>query len=266
MELQSKDTALLFKVTHSKPIEMSDFVATMNSLECLFESYVKEHADSKQGKRARLYVEKIQHGSIEVFLTESVLATALPFIENFNSIVEFAGFLKTIVGNAIQGRKELKLSLSELKSLHDLFSIPANDPDGKVSFMAFDKSDVNISFNNCTFNFGESNAAQNQICKAIDSIKEENSSETIHPRKVLTIHQMRSDMGTNAGNRGLIEELNSKPLPIVFETDDLKTRILHSSENPTLQAYFVDVVMQVSSGKPIAYKIVALHDIIPLED
>lgn len=60
MELQPQDTALLFKVTHSKPIEMKDFVATMNSLAYLFEGYAKENADSTEGRKAKLYVEKIE--------------------------------------------------------------------------------------------------------------------------------------------------------------------------------------------------------------
>lgn len=266
MELQTKDTALLFKVTHSKPIEIGDFVATMSSLGNLYESYVRDHADSSEGRKAKLYVEKIEHGCIECFLTEALTACALPFMENFNSICEFAGHLKELVTNAISGEKELRLTLPELRSLYDLFSITANDPKGKVKFMAFDKSNVNITYNEYTFNFGDSNSAQNQIQKAERILREEKSSETIHSRKLLVIHQMRGNMGTDAGNRGQIDELHNKPLPIVFETDELKSQILHSTENPTRQAYLVDVVVQTVNNRPITYKIMALHDKIPLDN
>ncbi len=268
MEIQSKDTALLFKITHSKPIEMADFVSTMNALSVLFESFVKEHADSTQGRKANLYIEKIQHGSIEFYMVESIMACALPFVENFNSIYEFAKNLKEWVTGAIDGDKETKLSISELKALRDVFAITANDPKGETTFGPVNKEHPNIILNNCscTFNFASSNSAQNQITKSIDRKEKETPVETIHEKQLMTIFQMRGNMNTNAGNKAIIDTLSNKPLPVVFETDELKCQILNNDENPTKQAYLVDVVIQTIGGKPAAYKVMDLYEIIPLED
>ena len=266
MELQPQDTALLFKVTHSKPIEMKDFVATMNSLAYLFEGYAKENADSTEGRKAKLYVEKIEQGCIEVFLQEVITACALPYMENFNTIMGFAGYLGTLVTNAINGRNETRLSIPELKALSDLFAINAKDPKGTTEFGAIARNAPNNLFENCTFNFYESNTAQNQIKQTVEYKEQEAPSETVYERQLMTIFQMRGNMNTNAGNKAIIDALGKKPLSVVFETEELKRQILCNDDNPTKQAYLVDVVIQTIGGKPIAYKVMALHDIIPLDE
>lgn len=266
MELQPQDTALLFKVTHSKPIEMKDFVATMNSLAYLFEGYAKENADSTEGRKAKLYVEKIEQGCIEVFLQEVVTACALPFMENFNTILGFAGYLGGLVTNAINGRNETRLSIPELKALSDLFAINAADPQGTTEFGAIARNNPSMQFNNCTFNFGDSNIAQNQVKRTIEQKEQEVASEMVYERQLMKIFQMRGDMNTNVGNKAIIDTLSTKPLSVVFETDELKRQILSNDDNPTKQAYLVDVVIQTIGGKAVAYKVMALHDIIPLDE
>ena len=266
MELQPKDTALLFKVTHSKPIEMKDFVATMNSLAYLFEGFVKENADSTEGRKAKLYVEKIEQGCIEIFLQEVVTACALPFIENFNPIMLFAEYLGGLVRNAIAGHNETKLSISDLKALSDLFAINAKDPQGETEFGAITRSDPTQIFNNCSFYFGDSNIAQNQIKHTIEQKEQEIPVEMTYERQLMTIFQMRGNMSTNAGNKAVIDALSSRPFPVVFETDELKYQILSNDDNPTKQAYLVDVVIQTIGGKLAVYKVTALHDVVPMDD
>lgn len=266
MELQPQDTALLFKVTHSKPIEMKDFVATVNSLAYLFEGYAKENADSAEGRKAKLYVEKIEQGCIEVFLQEVITACALPYMENFNTIMGFAGYLGTLVTNAIHGRNETRLSIPELKALSDLFAINVKDPKGTTEFGAIARNAPNNLFENCTFNFYESNTAQNQIKQTVEQKEQEGPNEIVHKNQLMRIRQMRSDTGTNTGNRARVDALCKRDLPVFFDTPELKREILASAENPTLQAYIVDVVLQTIDEKPISYKVMALHDIIPLDD
>ena len=268
MELQTKDTALLFKITHTQPIEMADFVATMNAISSLFENFVKDNADSAEGRKAKLYVEKIEHGSIEFYLMEYIIACALPFIENFNSIFEFSKNLRELVKGAIEGKKETQLTIQELKALKDIFAINANDPKGETTFGPVDKRKPDVIINNygCTFNFSDSNTAQNQINKAIERKEEKCPAEVIHEKQLMTIFQMRGDMETNKGNRAKVDALCQKDLTVYFDNEALKREILASIENPTRQAYVVDVIMQTINGKPTSYKVMALHEVIPLDD
>jgi hypothetical protein len=267
MELQPKDTALVIKITHSKPIEIKDFVATMNAVGNLFDGFCKTNGDSSEAQRAKLYVQKIEHGSIEIFLTEAVTALALPFMENVNLVMEFAGHIRNIIQFYTQGKGEKpELSVKELKNYHDVFAITAGDNHGSTEIGAVQIGSAAPVYNGCTFNYYESNSAQNQIQREERQLKETEDTEKLHKRQLMKIFQMRGNMCTNVGNKATIDKLSPKPLSVVFETDELKRQILNNDDNPTKQAYLVDVVIQTIGGKPTAYKVMDLHEIIPLDE
>ena len=264
MELLPQDTALLIKITHSKPIEMKDFVATMNAVGTLFDGFCKKNGDSSEAQKAKLYVQKIEHGSIEIFLTEAISALALPFIENMNLVLEFAGHLKNVVQYYTKGKGEKpELDAKELRQYHDVFAVTAGDNLGTTEIGAVHIGSNAPIINITNFNYIESNSAQNQIQRDEKELKEREDTEKVHERQLMTIFQMRGNMNTNAGNKATIDALCKRPLSVVFETDELKRQIINNDDNPTKQAYLVDVVIQTIGGKPIAYKVMALHDIIP---
>jgi CRISPR/Cas system-associated protein Cas5 (RAMP superfamily) len=86
-----------------------------------------------------------------------------------------------------------------------------------------------------------------------------------YSRQLMTIYQLRSDMGNDIGNKAVIEGISKKRIAVVFETDELKEKILHSDSNPVKQAFLVDVEVQTVNEKIAAYKVLSLHDIIELE-
>lgn len=266
MELQPKDTALLIKITHSKPIEMKDFVATMNAVGNLFDGFCRNNGDSSEAQKAKLYVQKIEHGSIEIFLTEAVTALALPFMENMNLILEFAEHVKNVIQYYTKGKGEKpELDAKELRQYHDVFAVTAGDNNGQTEIGAVQIGCTGHVFNGCTFNYFEGNSAQNQIQRDEKELREREDTERIYERQLMTIFQMRGNMNTNAGNKAIIDALSKNPLSVVFESDELKRQILNNDNNPTKQAYLVDVVIQTIGGKAVAYKIMALHDIVPLD-
>lgn len=55
------------------------------------------------------------------------------------------------------------------------------------------------------------------------------------------------------------------PLGLAFDADELRDKILRSNDNPIKKGYVVGVIVQTFSGKPAAYKILNLHDVIALE-
>ena len=267
MELQPKDTALLVKINHSKPIEVNDFVATINAVGNLFDTFCRQNGDSEEARKARLYVQKIEHGSIEIFLTEAVSAMTLPFMENMNLIMEFAGNLKNVIQYFTKGKGEKpELSAKELRQYHDVFAITAGDSHGTTEIGAVQIGSAAPVYNSCVFNYFDGNSAQNQIRREEKELKESDAAEKIHERQLMTIFQMRGDMNTDTGNKAVIDALSKRHLPVVFEKDELKRQILDIDGNPTKQAFLVDVVIQTVAGKPAAYKVMRLHDIIPLED
>lgn len=79
-----------------------------------------------------------------------------------------------------------------------------------------------------------------------------------------------SETGRRTDLKGLIETIHSKPLSITFETDTSRQRIedeiREDEKNVYKKGFFVDVYMEKLQGKPVAYRIVSVRDIIPLPD
>ena len=265
-EQEKEANALLIHIEHSKPIEINEFTTTLNSVGNLFSMFAQEKGESKELSQAKLYVEKIEQGSIDIFLTETVTAGLIPFFENMNIILDFSLYLKTIMEYFTEGKgEEPDLKVQEAKNLRDMLNVVAGDNKGKMQVGAINKRDKTYILNNCTFNFFNSNSAQNQLEKRIDKLKEIQQSDEIYSRQLMTIYQMRSDMSSDTGNKAVIDAISTKKLGVVFETDELKERILNSEYNPAKKAFLVDVEILTAGGKPAAYKVLALHDVIDLE-
>ncbi len=159
-----------------------------------------------------------------------------------------------------------KLDAKELHNLHDVLAVTAGDNNGNTQIGAIQIGSNAPVYNVTNFNYFESNSAQNQIQREEKELREREDTEKVYERQLMKIFQMRGNMNTNAGNKAIIDALNKKPLSVVFETDELKHQILNNDNNPTKQAYLVDVVIQTIGGKAIAYKVMALHDVVPMDD
>ncbi len=72
------------------------------------------------------------------------------------------------------------------------------------------------------------------------------------------------------GERALIESIHQKPLAVLYASDMARERIQHelkASEINTFNLLFdVDVNVEISRGKPTAYRIVDLHDVTDAPD
>ncbi len=268
MKPEIKESALLVHIEHSKPIVVREFVSSLDAIGELFSYYVQKNGECKDMAKAELYVEKVEHGSIDIYLCELASAVILPFIENANLIMEFGAHLKQVIDYFAHGKgNKPDLSIQEYKNLKDVFAITAGDNNGTTSIAVVDKNNSKSVFNHCTFNFIDSNSAQNQISKEIESRKDtQPNADGIYRRVLMTVYQIRND-NTDKGNKAIIENIFKKrKLNLLFQTDELKTRMLHSDENPTKKAFQVDIEVQTINEKPFAYKVLAIHDIMDIED
>ena len=266
MEQKNNVDAILFHIERSKPIEISEFVTSLNAIGNLFSLFAKKNGDCKEAAKSKLYVEKIEEGCIDIILCEIASAGILPFIENMNIILEFSSYIKNVLDFFTKGvGLKPALDLNECKNFKDLALVTAGDNNGITTIGAINKGDKSNIYYNCTFNFQEGNSAQNQLEKEIKSIKSVQPVTDMYSRQLMTIYQMRSDMETDKGNMAVIDAISKNKMAVVFETDELKEMILHSDSNPTKKAYLVDVVLLTVNGKIAAYKVMALHDVIDLE-
>lgn len=263
-----QDTALLVHIEHSKPIEISDFVSTMTALNSLYSSYVRENGFCKDVAQSKLYIEKIKDGCIDILLRDIVAGSVLPFAENANTIMEFSKHLKGVYEYFTKGAGEKpRLDAQDCQNLHDALNIVSNDQKGEMTIGAVVNGNITNVFNNCTMCFGNGNSTQNQLLKTReDAGLAKCQPEETKMAQLMTIYQMVGDMTKNRGNKAVISAISPKKIGLVFETDELKQKILGMDSNPTKKAFSVDVVLQYVGDRLAAYKVTALHDIISLED
>ncbi len=266
--LEVANTALLVHIEHSRPIPIQDFASTIEAYGRLYSSFLTDNGYDKEPDNTGLFVEKIEHNCIDIHLCELVQAAMLPFAENINTILEFGRHIKTLIEYFTKSKREdeLNLTLQQLKDLKEIFNVTAGDQGGITEVSVIDRTNNGIAFENCTFNFNESNSAQNQISKKIARMKTaEPDTEGIYKRVLMTVKQHRND-DSGKGNKAIIDSIfKNKVVNLLFDDDELKNQILLSDDNPVKKAYQVDVEVQTVSDKVVAYKVIALHDIIDLE-
>lgn len=263
---ENSNLALRIHIKNSTPIQVSDFTTSINAIGSSFSNFAQKNGCSKELSNAKLYVNKITEGSIDIHLVELVSIGIIPFVENANLIMDFAKHLKSVYDYFTFSKGEKpELTPSELRDLHDMITIPAKDSNGSMDIQVI-KGDVdNVIFSGCTFNYMESNGLQNRINNDLDSIKSITEQGEIYSRQLMTIYQLRKNPASSTGNKAVIDAISDKHLGLVFDSDDLKEAILESEQNPMMKAYLVDVMMLFANGKPAAYKVIALHDVIDLD-
>lgn len=82
--------------------------------------------------------------------------------------------------------------------------------------------------------------------------------ETVRPIELMYLTQVNKDKAA-AGNRGVVEAISPKPLPVTF-SGDIHRRIFEAGD-PFRKCFIVDLVVQTVGGAPNAYKVTRLHDI-----
>lgn len=260
-----QDTALLIHLKHSKPVEINEFTASLNAVGDLYCSFVRENGGCDEQAQAKLYVEKITEGSIMVYLSELVSANLIPFVENANTIIDFATFLKTVFEYYIHGiGNKPEITIQECRDFGNMLSVVAGDNKGEMEIGAVVKGSNNNILVGCTLNYTDGNAGQNTFKKEEERLRSVAPQSKIYLRQLMVVDQMRRDMTKDSGNKAMVDGISKKKLPVLFQTDELKKEILNSDCNPVKKAFFVDVEVQTANGKMVAYKVIALHDIIDI--
>lgn len=256
---------LKIKIEHSNPVDLHTFCNSLDSVSSLFTSYANKNGVYTSKSEVGLYVEKVKEGSIELFLGVGT-AAYLTFAENANIILDFAKFIKDVYDYYTNlTDKKPDMDLSEMKHYHDMLNMVANDNHGVFNIQAVDKVEGNV-YIGCSFNNTEGNGTQNKLRKDIESEKNKEPKEESYNRVLMTIYQMRNDSTSDKGNKAVISSISDRKLGLLFNSEELKSRILYSDVNPTKIGYLVDVVAMVANDKMAAYKVTALHDMIELDD
>jgi hypothetical protein len=252
------ETKLTITLKNKQPVELADLTLGLFALADEYRRFVPRHpvARTQADRDCRLYIKEVRSGSIEIDLV-AMAPLALPFIENANSVVEFARYLKDAY-EFLAGRSDQPPDpapdKANYENLSKVVSVVAKDRGAQVNFVA----------DTITFHLSSTDAR---------AIREGASQEIsalripvagLHEKVVLHWYQARNTTESTAGDRAVIESLGRMPVKTVFRSEELKCRFLLEEENPFKRAYVVDVIAECVDDRPVLYNILRLIDTIDL--
>jgi hypothetical protein len=251
------EAKLTIEIKNSRPIEVSSIIDMFNGLNSEYNKFVSENENFKLKKETKLYLNDVRTGS-QIYDFVDLIPLALPFVENTNSVFEFAKHLKNIFDFYVgKSEDQPQLDSNDLKNISKIIEPVAKDNSSQVLFTAtYQTNHVHYYYNSL-----ETNAIQNRISNELIALKEPDHS--IHHKVLFYWWIAKGDVKSQSGDKGVIESLSNKALRVIYENDSLKEKMINVEDNPFHLAYIIDVKVETIEGKPAAYKIIDVHESFP---
>jgi hypothetical protein len=262
------------KLDVPEAIELGAFVGAFTSLASEYDRYMRDqHPEANM--QASLYVKDVQQGSIMALLIP--LAPMFPDVANaVGQIVSMEDFVRRYGGRLGQFLSPNKapedVTKSELRDFSEQVAAIANTAGSRIEIAAIEIEDgdhrVRAAF---TFGTGEARQIQDRIDVARKTLEHTSRSDYQRVLMVFTRSDVRSTpVGKRSGEQVVIEDISDLPRPLVYASDlaeqQIKHEITEAEDNVYKKGFVVDVNVENRNGKPIAYAVTTLHQVIDLPD
>lgn len=267
--MDENGVSIVFNLDLSQPVEISDFVSAFAGLGAQFERHIRSEHPDLEGE-VKVYVKEVRKGSIEAELIPLAYNTIITAIDHHQIATKFVKSLAKKIGLvSSRGGRLPNGTKSELTEIVNTIAAVANDPNGKatVSAVHYKKTGKTTEFS-MELLTRDAKIALESIegqFKEIESV-----TDFDHSNKLLTFYQSNRKAADKSGEKGVIEDISPKPLAIVYASDLAKERIksemLDGDRNIYKLGFFVDVNVQTRNGRPVAYRIKSVNDVIEMPD
>jgi hypothetical protein len=251
------EAKLTIEIKNTKPIELTAIVDMFTGLASEYNKFVIETDGFELTEQTRLYVKEVRSGS-QIYELVDLVPLALPFIENTNSVFEFAKHLKSTFDFFVGKTEEKpKLDSTDIKNISKIVEPVVKDNASQIHFNATHQEN-HIHYH---YNSVETNAIQNKMNIELAALKEPDHS--IKENEVFYWFVAKDSLKSQSGDRGIIEAISSRDLKVIFDKPELKDKMLNISENPFHLAWVVDVKVGTIEGRPAFYKIMDVKESFP---
>lgn len=255
-----QDIRLQIHIDNTIPIKLSDLNNALSALNNQYAAYVKPHSDKNICGTTCLYIKEVRKGSaiFELIDISPVVAGVIPFMENANTIIGFAEHCRDALAYFLgKGKYRPDMTADDCRNMSNLVNPIIADHGAKMDIGTVINGDLNVYVST---NSTEANAIQNAVRTEIKKLSATEQTD-IHERVVMTWAQASSNIANNTKNKGVIDAIYpDKALKVLFTDEETKRQMLYGSENPFKYAYEIDVIVETSQGKPVAYRVVKLHE------
>lgn len=266
---------LILKLDTAEPVEIGDFVGAFTSLANEFERYIEQTYPGAHAE-PRFYVREVRNGCIEADLITSISGIVSAAITHMDQILILEDFVrrwgvrfislrdKNIPDGELDTREELKDFYKTAKSI-------SCDPKAKHRLQAATyengKTQVKVEFEFSAIEARtvEQNIEDRQRLLAAPAIAKRDRVLMLFTRT--DVHD--AAINKKSGERVVIKEISPKEMPVMFSSEmaeqEIREYIREADENVYKRGFVVDVFIQSSGDRIIAYSVSALHSVIDLE-
>ena len=268
------------KLDTDEPVALSDFVANFVGIGNQFEKFVaRERPDLKA--ESEIFIKEVRSGCIEADLVAwgvgagGLGSAAVWAIDKMDKIQILSKFVKDMKGNISpyfkKGGRNPKATKSDLSDFYKTTKAISRDPKAIASLEAavFEDGErkIRAAFK---FNNAEARQAEHEITEhrqELDAKSDENQERVLLQFVRPSIEAGKP--GKKGGERGVIESIAKRALPVLYASALAEERMLHEKmqlEGNVFRALFdVSVNVELSAtGRPVAYRVTAVHTV--LED
>lgn len=264
---------LVLRIETESPIELGDFVAAFVGLGNQFESFFDEEHPDERGN-AKFLVREVRAGSIVAELVPYVLP-AVPFlaaaaagVKHANDIYKFVETYGSRLSKYFKkGGRDPSATKGDLADYLKTVAAVAHDPHASLGLAVYENGDQRVAF---SFTTGEARQAEQNLLE--HKAEMDRTTDADYRRVLMTFTRTNvghAKAGQRSGERVQIPAIHKRDLPIVYASTLAEERIRHeiaeADENVYKKAFDVDVNVEERSGKPVAYRIVAVHQVIDID-
>ncbi|TZG25577.1 hypothetical protein FYJ91_11150 [Sphingomonas montanisoli] len=265
------------KLATEEPVALNDFVGSFVGIGSQFDKFVaRDHPTIKAD--SEFFVKEVRAGCIEADLVAWVAPiigglpgmSAVDMIDRVQILTSFVSDLQERIGNYFKpGGRDPRATKSDLADYHKAVAAIARDPNasGVIEAAVFesDGREVRSAFR---FRSIDAQVAQREIAehrKEIEARLDENQTRVL--LRFVRPSVEASKPGKKGGERGVIESIHKRALPVLYASDLAEQRMHHEklqlAGNIFRALFDVDVNIEAGvSGRPIAYRIMQVHDVL----
>lgn len=261
------------KLGVDEPIEVSEFVAAFTAVAAEYSRFSKGRGD--QDNEATLFVSEVKQGSIIAQLIP-MLPLLAGTIEGMSAIITAEDFVQRYGGRLAAyltpGGRVPDATKTELKDFSEQVAAIATHPNSNLELAAIEIKDGQRKVK-AAFKFNTSEAREIQERVAEHRRELDHISTNDHERVLMIFTQSNtksSPLGKRSGELVTVETISRKPLALIYASPLAEERIKHEitvePDNVFKKGFVVDLNVNERGGKPIAYSVTHVHQVIELPD
>lgn len=263
------DSYLTITLDLAEPVEIHDFAAFFAGMGAQFDDYLARNHPDLRGT-ARLYVREVRRGSIIADLVP-MITDVIGVMDGILIVSGFAALFSRRVRSWISGTFVPGATKRDIVHMGEVIQAVAHDKDGvlRLDRVTYEKGVLSTKLE-ASFTTSEARQAVHTLESQKLQIEKDRKSGVDHERVLMRFTRpdfADAKVGKRSGELVIVEDISDRPLGLIYGSDLVEARLKDETRDPDsifYKGFVVDVNVQSSGGRPVAYSVTHVHQVIDL--